>query len=147
MVKTKEDLEKELADALEAKKAAEKKAEQAEKEKAKALEESEKAKKEAADSKVKTEELLKATEEAEKKAQSEVNKFFKDPDEMKMVPARFPTLRGKDADPDIIISVNGKTYQIRRGVDVQVPDFVLEAYKCSELAKDEKEAFIKENAN
>lgn len=147
MAKTIKDLEQELAEALAAKEAAEQKAKQAETEKAKALEEKEAAEKEAADSKVKTEELLKATEEAERKAQSEVNAFFKDSGKAKMVNAIFPTLRGKDADPDIIINVNGKTYQIRRGVNVKVPDYVLEAYNCSELAKNEEETFIRENAN
>ena len=106
MTKTKEQLEQELADALAARDAAEQKAQQAEIEKAEALKEKEAAKQEAEDSKLKTEELLKAAAEAEKASEKEAEAFLKDDDnDAEMISVRFPALRGKDADKDIVLIV------------------------------------------
>ena len=148
MTKTKEQLEQELADALAARDAAEQKVQQAEIEKAEALKEKEAAKQEAEDSKLKTEELLKAAAEAEKASEKEAEAFLKDDDnDAEMISVRFPALRGKDADKDIVLIVNGKAWQIQRGVEVEIPKYLYEVYLCSELAKDEAAEFIEENTS
>ena len=64
-----------------------------------------------------------------------------------MISVRFPVLRGKDADKDIVLIVNGKAWQIQRGVEVEIPKYLYEVYLCSELAKDEAAEFIEENTS
>ena len=64
-----------------------------------------------------------------------------------MISVRFPALRGKDADKDIVLIVNGKAWQIQRGVEVEIPKYLYEVYLCSELAKDEAAEFIEENTS
>lgn len=141
MAKTIKELEQALAEAVAAKEAAEQKAEQA-------LAEKEEAQKEAESSKLKTEELLKAAAEAEKASEKEAEAFLKDDDnDVEMISVRFPALRGKDADKDIVLIVNGKAWQIQRGVEVEIPKYLYEVYLCSELAKDEAAEFIEENAS
>ena len=148
MTKTKEQLEQELADALAARDAEEQKAQQAEIEKAEALKEKEAAKQEAEDSKLKTEELLKAAAEAEKASEKEAEAFLKDDDnDVEMISVRFPALRGKDADKDIVLIVIGKAWEFLRGVEVEIPKYLYEVYLCSELAKDEAAEFIEENTS
>ena len=106
------------------------------------------AKQEAEDSKLKTEELLKAAAEAEKASEKEAEAFLKDDDnDVEMISVRFPALRGKDADKDIVLIVNGKAWQIQRGVEVEIPKYLYEVYLCSELAKDEAAEFIEENTS
>lgn len=60
----------------------------------------------------------------------------------------FPRVRdkGKNEQPDVIISVNGRTLQIKRGIEVEIPRYMLKAYMESEKAVEElldyKEAAI-----
>lgn len=139
MAKTIKELEQALAEAVAAKEAAEQKAEQA-------LAEKEEAQKEAESSKLRTEELLKAAAEAEKASEKEAEAFLKDDlKNVEMVNVRIPALRGKDADKDIVLIVNGKAWQIQRGVEVEIPKYLYDVYLCSELAKDEAAEFIEEN--
>ena len=140
--KTKNQLEQELAEALAAKEAAEKKAEEA-------LEAKEAAEKEASESKRKNEELLKAAEEAEKAADKEAEGFFKSGNnatgrDAELVKVKIPKLHGKKADKDIVITVNGMSWQIQRGVTVEIPRYVYEVYRCSESQMDEAEGYIEE---
>ena len=154
MAKTVKELEKELEEANAAREAAEKKAEEA---KQKAAEEvaaakasEQKAKETEEEIRQKNEELLKRAEEAEKASMKDAENFFKkekeEGPEFEMMKFKFPTLRGKDADPDIVITVNGREWQIRRGVYVEIPRYVLEAYRCSEKAEQEADDFIREAA-
>ena len=78
----------------------------------------------------------------------EAEAFLKDDDnDVEMISVRFPALRGKDADKDIVLIVNGKAWQIQRGVEVEIPKYLYEVYLCSELAKDEAAEFIEENTS
>lgn len=95
--------------------------------------------------------MLKKAEEEEKAAMKDAENFFKKEKEVgpefEKVKFKFPALRGKDADPDIVITVNGKEWQIRRGVFVEIPRYVLETYLCSEKAEREADDYIREVAN
>lgn len=48
----------------------------------------------------------------------------------KMVKIKIP--KSKEKKEDVFVSVNFRTYQIQRGVEVNVPDFVLEVLKHQE---------------
>lgn len=48
----------------------------------------------------------------------------------KMVKIRIP--RSKAEQEDVFVSVNLRTYQIKRGVEVEVPDFVAEVLRHQE---------------
>ncbi|MEE1050024.1 MAG: hypothetical protein U0M60_21695 [Clostridia bacterium] len=48
----------------------------------------------------------------------------------KMVKIRLPLTRTETKDE--YVAVNGKSYQIKRGVDVEVPDYVAKAIQDSE---------------
>ena len=48
----------------------------------------------------------------------------------KMVKVRIP--RTKAEQEDVFVSVNLRTYQIKRGVEVEVPDFVAEVLRHQE---------------
>lgn len=151
MAKTIKELEKELEEANAAREAAEKKAEEAKKEAEEAKASEQKAKETEEEIRQKNEELLKKAEEAEKTAMKEAEGFFKKEKgigpEFEKVKFKFPTLRGKDADPDIVIIVNGREWQIRRGIYVEIPRYVLNAYLCSERAEKEADDFIREAAS
>ncbi len=155
MAKTIKELEKELEEANAAREAAEQKAKETEQ---KAAEEiavakasEQKAKETEEEIRQKNEELLKKAEEEEKAAMKDAENFFKKEKEVgpefEKVKFKFPALRGKDADPDIVITVNGKEWQIRRGVFVEIPRYVLETYLCSEKAEREADDYIREVAN
>lgn len=49
----------------------------------------------------------------------------------KMVKIRIPRTKKKDEE-DVFVSVNLRTYIIKRGVDVEVPDFVAEVLRHQE---------------
>ena len=49
----------------------------------------------------------------------------------KMVEVRIPLERGR-ANKDVYVAVNGKSYQIKRGVSVKVPESVAEVLKHAE---------------
>lgn len=155
MAETVKELKQALEEANAAKEAAEKRAEEVEK---KAAEEiaaakasEQKAKETEEEIRQKNEELLKKAEEAEKEAMKEAESFFKKEKEtgpaFEKVKYKFPALRGKDADPDIVIIVNGKEWQIRRGIYVEIPKYVLDAYLCSEKAEKEADDYIRDVAN
>lgn len=63
-----------------------------------------------------------------------------------MITIKLP--RAAKGEPDSqFVAVNGKTYQIQKGVKVKVPRFVAEVVKNSEIARDEANIFINENAD
>lgn len=63
----------------------------------------------------------------------------------KMVKLRIPNSRDDD-EGDVFISVNERTYQIKRGETVTVPECVAAAYRDSERQKDRNYRFIKKMA-
>ena len=50
--------------------------------------------------------------------------------EIKMVKIKIP--KTKEEKEDVFVSVNFRTYQIQRGVEVEVPDFVAEVLQHKE---------------
>ncbi|MBQ6678170.1 MAG: hypothetical protein IJM71_08995 [Clostridia bacterium] len=63
----------------------------------------------------------------------------------KMVDILIPRSRGDD-EGDVFISVNERTFQIKRGVYVKVPECVAAAYADSERQKDKNYDLIKKLA-
>ncbi len=63
--------------------------------------------------------------------------------EEEMVEVTFPKLRGTK-EQDILIIVNGRAWQIQRGIKVKVPRYVLETYDNSERSRDEADRYIME---
>lgn len=59
-------------------------------------------------------------------------------DEPKMVTIKLPRIKDK---PTEFVSINMKTYMIQRGVEVDVPDFVAEAFINQEKMLAEADAF------
>ena len=53
----------------------------------------------------------------------------------KMVTIRIP--KTKERKDDVFVSVNFRTYQIQRGVDVEVPEFVAEVLRNQEKMLEE----------
>ena len=49
----------------------------------------------------------------------------------KQVTINIPLERGK-VNQDVYVAVNGKPYQLKRGIDIEVPKSVAEAIKLSE---------------
>lgn len=151
--KKKEQLEKELAETLVAKAAAEEEAKLAKE----AMEEAKKAQiaaeEETKNVKQKNEELFEKAKQAEEDEMKHVKDFFqnssnevKSPD-FEKIKVKFPTLRGPKAPKDVVIMVNGREWQIQRGVVVEIPMYVYKAYKCSQKAEDDAADFIEENAS
>lgn len=60
---------------------------------------------------------------------------------LEKVKVTFPKIRGSKNN-DIVILVNGKAWQIQRGVEVEVPRYVLKVYDLSERNKDDAERYI-----
>lgn len=58
----------------------------------------------------------------------------------KMVTIRLPRLHKNDG--DVFVSVNERTWQIKRGVDVEVPECVKEVLDNAQKAEDEALDFI-----
>ncbi len=65
---------------------------------------------------------------------------------LEKVRVKFPKMRGT-SEQDIIIMVNGKAWQIKRGVTVEVPKYVLKAYDNNEKNRDEADSYIMEQTN
>lgn len=64
------------------------------------------------------------------------------------VPYVFPRQRNKrGGQPDVIISVNGKSWQIQRGKEVMIPRYALKAYMETQAMIDEAEDYIEATAN
>lgn len=78
---------------------------------------------------------------AEKVKEPETN----EPNGEKMLNLRIPNSRDDD-EGDVFISVNERTYQIKRGETVTVPECVVAAYKDSERQKDRNYRYIKKMA-
>ena len=55
--------------------------------------------------------------------------------ETKMVKIKLP--KTKELKEDVFVSVNFRTYQIQRGVEVEVPDFVAEVLQNKEKMLEE----------
>lgn len=53
----------------------------------------------------------------------------------KMVKIRIPRTRADEE--DVFVSVNMETFLIKRGVEVEVPDYVAEVLRCQEKALEE----------
>lgn len=82
-------------------------------------------------------EALKAELEALKAAQEAKADTAEDPKENgpRMVKIRIP--KTKEEKEDVFVSVNFRTYQIQRGVEVEVPDFVAEVLQNKEKMLEE----------
>lgn len=63
----------------------------------------------------------------------------------KMVKYKLPVIRGQK-DQDQFVSVNGETYIIQRGKEVEIPDYIAEVLDHSEQAADEAESYINNNS-
>ena len=61
----------------------------------------------------------------------------------KMVTIRLP--KTKELSRDLRVWVNDESFQIQRGKDVRVPDYVAAAIKCSERMQEVSMAFNEEN--
>ena len=61
------------------------------------------------------------------------------PEEEKKVTIRLP--RSKDEQSDVVVSVNERTFLIKRGVPVTVPESVAEVIATSERAEEEATDF------
>lgn len=58
---------------------------------------------------------------------------------------RIKIPRGANGDnEDITASLNGKVYQIKRGVEVEVPEGIAEILKNAEIAEEEAFKYIEE---
>ena len=66
--------------------------------------------------------------------------------EVKKVKIKLPVLRGQK-DQSVFVGVNDETYQIIRGQEVEVPEYVAEIIKNSERALDEADEYIASVAN
>ena len=65
---------------------------------------------------------------------------------LKKVKIKLPVLRGQK-DQSVFVGVNDETYQIIRGQEVEVPEYVAEIIRNSERALDEADAYIASVAN
>lgn len=63
----------------------------------------------------------------------------------KMVKIRLPKERGNDA--DVYVSVNERTWLIKRGVEVEVPECCAEVLRNRELALEKADAFNEQVEN
>lgn len=56
----------------------------------------------------------------------------------KKVKMTIPRARIKNAPTETFVAVNGESYLIKHGEEVEVPDYIYECYMNSEKAKDEQ---------
>lgn len=63
----------------------------------------------------------------------------------KLVKVKIPRERGNDA--DVYVSVNDRSWLIKRGVEVEVPECVAEVLRNQEKALDKIDAFNNANEN
>lgn len=63
----------------------------------------------------------------------------------KLVTVKIPRVRGNDT--DVYVSVNDRSWLIKRGVEVEVPECVEEVLRNQELALDKIDAFNDANKN
>ncbi len=64
----------------------------------------------------------------------------------KRVKFKLPRLPGSNANQDQYVSLNGKGYIIRRGVEVEVPEGVYEILAHAQLAEDAAYEFAEEKS-
>lgn len=83
---------------------------------------------------------------ATKKVNPEVETEEVNAPETKKVKIKLPVLRGQK-DQSVFVGVNDETYQIIRGQEVEVPEYVAEIIRNSERALDEADAYIASVAN
>lgn len=65
------------------------------------------------------------------------------PDASKKVTIKLPRLRNNAE--DVFVGVNGKTFLIKRGVEVEVPYYVAEVIEQSELAQEKTDEYTSAN--
>lgn len=63
----------------------------------------------------------------------------------KLVKVKIPRERGNDT--DVYVSVNDRSWLIKRGVEVEVPECVAEVLRNQEIALDKIDAFNDANEN
>lgn len=63
------------------------------------------------------------------------------PAKAKRVKIKLPRLRDQK-DADVFVAVNGENFTIKRGVEVQVPDYIAEVLRHSEEAEAEADDHI-----
>ena len=62
-----------------------------------------------------------------------------EPEKEKLVKIRIP--RGRENQDDVFVGVNGRTWLIKRGVEVEVPECVAEVIRNSEKAEEAAYSF------
>lgn len=68
------------------------------------------------------------------------------PEKAKRVKIKLPRLRDQK-DADVFVAVNGENYTIKRGVEVEVPDYIAEVLRHSEEAEEEADEHILKTSN
>lgn len=63
------------------------------------------------------------------------------PAKAKRVKIKLPRLRDQE-NTDVFVAVNGENYTIKRGVEVEVPDYIAEVLRHSEEAEAEADEHI-----
>ena len=80
-------------------------------------------------------------EKKEEKVSAEEKKQEKAPAKAKRVKIKLPRLRDQE-NTDVFVAVNGENYTIKRGVEVEVPDYIAEVLRHSEEAEEEADEHI-----
>lgn len=62
----------------------------------------------------------------------------------KMVKVKLPKAR-EGEEPEVFVGVNGKAWRIRKGVEVELPEYVAEVLRNSERADDHLDEFLEAN--
>lgn len=63
-----------------------------------------------------------------------------------LIDVKFPKIRGVKEQPDVIIGVNNRSWQIKRGISVKIPRYALVAYNESQNAMDDADEYIQGSA-
>ena len=79
-------------------------------------------------------------------APAETKKTGSNARKVKKVKVKLPLLRGQK-DQSVFVAVNGESYQIMRGVEVEVPYYIKYLLDKRERALDEADAYIASVAN
>ena len=89
----------------------------------------------------KKEEKVSVKEKKEEKVSVKEKKPENAPAKAKRVKIKLPRLRDQE-NTDVFVAVNGENYTIKRGVEVEVPDYIAEVLRHSEEAEAEADEHI-----
>lgn len=85
-------------------------------------------------------------EKKEEKVSVKEKKQEKAPAKAKRVKIKLPRLRDQE-NTDVFVAVNGENFTIKRGVEVEVPDYIAEVLRHSEEAEAEADEHILKTSN